>query len=250
MKKSILFLLPLVFLIAGCEQKSTSQSTSESTVTKTTTSHETTTDSKENSKSTDSTKKNSETTSQNSNSSTFSSTALSSTMLSTISNENSTSVSVSSSPQMSESTDNSTNLLSNYSDLQIEYARVWLAVMGTHYKQWLADPSTGFELHVSKSPAGTPVDTYDPGSVVFPTETVTLSGGVGFQGLVVYSSNHNGTITQYQVPSHWQHDETSDHPELVKEKTQKILDEASTISIPTNNPEDIKQLIDVMVIDN
>jgi hypothetical protein len=247
MKKSMLFLLPLVFLIAGCELKSTSQqTTSESTVAKTTTSREVTA----NSKSTDATKKNSETTSQNSNSSSVSSTAPSSTMLSTISNETSTSVSESSSTQMSESTDNPTNLLSNYSDLQIEYARVWLAVMGTHYKQWLDDPSTGFELHVSKSPAGTSVDTYDLGSVVFPTETVTLSGGVGFQGLVVYSSNHNGTITQYQVPSHWQHDETSDHPELVKEKTQKILDEASTISIPTNNPEDIKQLIDVMVIDN
>ncbi|WP_262389374.1 hypothetical protein [Enterococcus lactis] len=53
-------------------------------------------------------------------------------------------------------------------------------MMGTQYKQWLADPSTGFELHVSKSPAGTPIDPYDQGSVAFPAETVILSGNISF----------------------------------------------------------------------
>lgn len=246
MKKRIFILLPLVLLFVGCEQKNTRQSKPHSTVIENTTSREATTDSKTNNESSATTKNSSELVSQTTSSSIVPSTTSSSTVPSTNSSETYASVSESISPQVSDSTD----LLSNYSDLEIEYARVWLAVMGTQYKQWLADPSTGFELHVSKSPAGTPIDPYDQGSVAFPAETVTLSGNISFQGLVVYSSNHNGTITQYPVPSHWQHNETSDHPELVKEKTQKILDEASTVSIPTNTPEGIKQLIDVMVIDN
>ena len=62
--------------------------------------------------------------------------------------------------------------LAGYSDLQIEYARVWLATMGTQYKEWLTDP--GFKLHVTKQPAGTPIDPYDQGSVTYPTETIIL----------------------------------------------------------------------------
>jgi DNA mismatch repair ATPase MutL len=245
MKKIMLLLLPIVFLAAGCQQKNTSQSTAESTVAQSSSSSEKETDSTSANKSSNTEESSSKTETQ-----TTTSSAVQSSAQTTSSSETSAPSSESSNTQSSEPANNTTNLLSNYSDLQIEYARVWLAVMGTQYKQWLADPSTGFELHVTKSPAGTPVDPYDPGSVVFPAETVTLSGGVTFQGLVVYSSNHNGTITQYNVPSHWQHDETSDHPELVKEKTQKILDEASVVSIPTGNPEDVKQLIDVMRIDN
>lgn len=245
MKKIMLLLLPIVFLVAGCEQRNMSQSTAESTVAQSSSSSEKATDSTSANKLSNTEESSSKTETQ-----TTTSSAVQSSAQTTSISETSAPVSESSSTQPSESAAPSTDLLSNYSDLQIEYARVWLAVMGTQYKQWLADPSTGFELHVTKSPAGTPVDPYDAGSAVFPTETVTLSGAISFQGLVVYSSNHNGTITQYNVPSHWQHDETSDHPELVKEKTQKILDEASVVSIPTGNPEDVKQLIDVMRIDN
>ncbi|MGG5358567.1 MULTISPECIES: hypothetical protein [unclassified Enterococcus] len=244
MKKLILLLLPVAFFIAGCNQENTSQSTAESTVAQSSSSSKKATDST-------STNKSSETTqSSKTEAQTTSSSAVQSSAQTTSSSETSAPTSETSSTQSMQPADSSTDLLSNYSDLQIEYARVWLAVMGTQYKQWLTDPDTGFELHVTKSPAGTPVDPYDAGSAAFPTETVTLSGAISFQGLVVYSSNHNGTITQYNVPSHWQHDETSDHPELVQEKTQKIIDEATVISIPTGNPEDVKQLIDVMKIDN
>lgn len=50
------------------------------------------------------------------------------------------------------------------------------------------------------------VNPYDSTSLTFPTETGTLSGEYGYQSLVVYSSNHNGTITCYPVPSHFQGD--------------------------------------------
>lgn len=66
----------------------------------------------------------------------------------------------------------------------------------------------------------------------------------------MYSSNHDGTITSYPVPSHWQMpaDQTS-YPALV-ETTQEIIDNASVVAIPTGNPNDVKQLINVIVMDN
>lgn len=137
------------------------------------------------------------------------------------------------------------NSLEGYSDDQIEYARVWLATMGTGYKTDLAASPEAFELNVYKKPAGTPVNPYVEDSVIFPEETIMLSGKYGYQSLVVYSSNHNGTITQYPVPSHFQNQE-----ENTREGSQKILDDATTISIPTNNPGDTKELINIMHINN
>lgn len=120
--------------------------------------------------------------------------------------------------------------------------------MGTQYKEWLTDP--GFKLHVTKQPVGTPIDSYDQGSVTYPTETIMLSGEYGYQSLVVYSSNHNGTITRYNVPSHWQDPQMAQDPEYARSQTQNILDSAAVIPVPIGNPEDVKQLIDVLVINN
>ncbi|MDT2846593.1 hypothetical protein [Enterococcus thailandicus] len=133
--------------------------------------------------------------------------------------------------------------LAGYSDLQIEYARVWLTFMGA------AIPDD-FELHVHLSPAGQPIDPYDNGSLTYPTETVTLSGKYSYQGLVVYASNHDGTVTRYPTPSHWQMsaDQASD-PEAIRALTQNVLDQATVVPIPTGDSEQVKRLIAVTVID-
>lgn len=133
--------------------------------------------------------------------------------------------------------------LAGYSDLQIEYARVWLTFMSTAI-------SDDFELHVHLNPAGQPIDPYDNGSLTYPSETVTLSGKYSYQGLVVYVSNHDGTVTRYPTPSHWQMpaDKASD-PEAIRALTQNILDQATVVPIPTGDSEQVKRLIAVTVID-
>ncbi|MGM0123889.1 hypothetical protein IGI37_001263 [Enterococcus sp. AZ194] len=135
-----------------------------------------------------------------------------------------------------------TDPLAGYSDLQIEYARVWLATMGTSYKEALKNSE--FELQVRHNPAGSAINPYETNSAVYPEETVTLFGKYGYQSLIVYSSNHDGTITQYPVPSHFQGKNDTN------EESNKILNSTKQVSIPTNNPEDIKELIDVLVIIN
>lgn len=86
--------------------------------------------------------------------------------------------------------------LSDYSAAEIEYARVWLEVIGN---------KTVEELNVSSLPAGEPINAYEPeNSAVYPEEVVVLSGKTMADGTVVYGSNGDGTINWYQVPSHWQ----------------------------------------------
>ncbi len=230
MKKSILLLLPIIILISGCSQNDSTDTTS-------------------------SKKANNESTSSVETSSTDSRTSSAKQVTSSIKKESSTSQSTTTTnsaettiESATQSSVAATDILAGYSDSQIEYARVWLATMGTQYKEWLTDP--GFKLHVTKQPAGTPIDPYDQGSVNYPTETIMLSGEYSYQSLVVYSSNHNGTITRYNVPAHWQDPQMAQDPEYARAQTQNILDSAAVIPVPVGNPEDVKQLIDVLVINN
>ncbi|RSU09718.1 hypothetical protein CBF29_10990 [Vagococcus elongatus] len=140
-------------------------------------------------------------------------------------------------------------MLSGYSDLQIEYARVWLAVMGENFIPYMSSPDFDFNLNVAKIKAGSPIDQYDQGSVSYPEDVTVLSGNMTVEGHVIYSSNHNGTITQYNVPSHWHIDEPyrSDE-EYIRQITQKIVDERHIVEIPAGDPALVRQLIEVMVI--
>ncbi|MGM0110552.1 hypothetical protein [Enterococcus sp. DIV0187] len=141
------------------------------------------------------------------------------------------------------------NPLINYSDEQIEYARVWLAVMGTQYKQELVNP--GFVLNVEHRPAGEAINPSDENSLTYPRETVLLSGKFGYQSLVVYSSNHDGTITRYPTPGHFQYPNvTEEDKAFLKKQEQEILDNATRINIPKGNPNDVIELIGVLEIYN
>ncbi|ALS00055.1 hypothetical protein ATZ33_01240 [Enterococcus silesiacus] len=127
-------------------------------------------------------------------------------------------------------------LLLGYSDDQIEYARVWLTLIGVK-------PS---ELHIDKIAAGSPIDFYDKGSVGYPTDVISLSGAAMADGNVTYSSNHNGTITVYPVPSHWQMTaENANDPEKIRQLTQNILDQARVVSVDVGNPRDVLDLIKI-----
>lgn len=225
MKKILVLMAFLAILLAGCGQKNVSTDVSNDVSKK---AHESTTE--------------------------RSSTKISEESTSTFTTEEkltSTSSEVSTTTKITEATTESSvqlkvdNSLEGYSDDQIEYARVWLATMGTEYKRDLAASQDAFALNVYKQPAGTPVNPYAENSVTFSEDTIMLSGKYGYQSLVVYSSNHDGTITQYPVPSHFQNEE-----ENTREGSQKILDGATTISIPTNNPEEVKELVSVLHVTN
>jgi hypothetical protein len=125
-------------------------------------------------------------------------------------------------------------LLEGYSDDQIEFARVWLKVIGSK-------PS---ELNVKRIPAGTPINQYDKGSLGYPADAVMLYGSYAAEGQVVYTSNHNGTINLYPVPSHWQMPaEIANNPDKIREMTQKIVNEMKVVSVDVGNPRDVRDVI-------
>lgn len=126
------------------------------------------------------------------------------------------------------------SILVGYSDDQIEFARVWLTVIGTKNSA----------LYINRIPAGSPINTYDNGSVGYPTDVISLSGPATADGSVVYSSNHNGTITVYPVPGHWQMPaEIANNPEKIREMTQKVIDDARVVSVDVCNPRDVLDVI-------
>ncbi len=82
-------------------------------------------------------------------------------------------------------------------------------------------------------------------SVTFPEDTVILSAKYAYQSLVVYSSNYDGTITKYPVPGHFQNQE-----ENTREGSQNFGWCYHSSHSYLSNPEDVKELINVMHIDN
>lgn len=127
-------------------------------------------------------------------------------------------------------------ILLGYSDDQIEYARVWLTLIGVK-------PS---ELNAKTITAGTPLNPYDKGSVTYPTDAIMLYGGYSAEGQIVYTSNRNGTINVYPVPSHWQIGaEVANDPEKVRALTQDILDNVRVVTVDVGNPRDVLDLIKI-----
>ena len=127
-------------------------------------------------------------------------------------------------------------LLLGYSDDQIEFARVWLTVIGTKNSA----------LYIDRLPAGSPINIYDKGSVGYPVDVIVFSGPATADGSVVYSSNHKGTITVYPVPGHWQLPiEVVKDPEKIRELTQKVIDDARVVSVDVCNPRDVVDVIRV-----
>jgi hypothetical protein len=84
--------------------------------------------------------------------------------------------------------------LSEYSNEQIEYARVWLQL----------GPNQEIDhLYVHHIPAGTPLNPDDETSVSYPEDVIQLAGSRLVDGSVTYSGNGDGTINIYNVPLRW-----------------------------------------------
>jgi hypothetical protein len=136
------------------------------------------------------------------------------TVSSSIKNQESTSKDVATSSDMKTSDSISSkeerdlpNELLPYSDEEIEYARVWLAVMGEDYLEKIGE--NDFNLNVTFIPKGTLVSEYgNYNKTSWLTDVIRLSGDVSAQGQVIYSSNFDGTVTTYpNAPSHWPYSE-------------------------------------------
>lgn len=84
--------------------------------------------------------------------------------------------------------------LSQFSNEQIEYARVWLQLGANQEIDG---------LYVRHIPAGTLLNPNDDTSASYPEDVIQLAGSRLVDGSVTYSGNGDGTINVYNVPLRW-----------------------------------------------
>ncbi|CAN7527776.1 hypothetical protein [Rossellomorea sp. LjRoot5] len=122
--------------------------------------------------------------------------------------------------------------LSTYPSEKIEYARVWLQVIGNGDIE---------ELNVRQISAGEQLNPYDDTSVAYPEDVIVLSGKAMADGTVTYSGNGDGTINVYDVPSHWPSSEQIE--ESMEEYTQGIVDDTEKVSVDAGDEQEVVELI-------
>lgn len=124
-----------------------------------------------------------------------------------------------------------------YSDEEVEYARVWL--------DYVNGPNPP-QLTVTFDKEGdfiSPYAEYD--NLVYPEDVTVLLGEYGADGMVTYSSNGDGTINVYDVPSHWH--QQSD--EAFNEAAEEVLETVKKKEVPTGNDEQVLSILENMIID-
>lgn len=128
------------------------------------------------------------------------------------------------------------DVLSKYTDEQIEYARVW-NTLGVN--QEIA------ELNILKIPAGTLIYPGDINSPTYPYDTIQLRGSRLIDGIITYKSNHDGSIDAYTIPARW---EDSIKEELTEEFIQSLIDNRKNVQVEVGNSDDIEKLINLQII--
>jgi hypothetical protein len=134
--------------------------------------------------------------------------------------------------QVQEESDTTKDPLATYPSEKIEYARVWLEVIGNGDVE---------ELNVRHISAGEQMNPYDDKSVAYPEDVIVLTGKASADGIVTYSGNGDGTINVYDVPSHWPSSEQIE--ESMEEYTQGIVDDTKKISVDAGDEEEVVGLI-------
>ena len=133
--------------------------------------------------------------------------------------------------------DEESDALGEFSSEEIEYARVWLQIVGNTDTE---------ELNVWHSSAGEQVNIYDDDSVDYPEDVISLGGKIMADGEVTYSGNGDGSINLYDVPSHWPNHKQIDIS--MGEYTKEIIKNTKLIYIEPGDDEEVISLIEKLDI--
>ena len=125
--------------------------------------------------------------------------------------------------------------LNDYSNEEIEYARIWLQLGANQELD---------HLYAKKIPAVTPLNPDDESSAVYPEEVIQLTGTRLVDGSITYSSNGDGTINLYTVPLRWDGVYSAG-----EEFYRDLLDQTKQVSIEPNVEEDIIEFIQLLTIE-
>ncbi|AMB96496.1 hypothetical protein [Aerococcus urinae] len=127
------------------------------------------------------------------------------------------------------------NLLAAYDPLAIEYARIWLQL----------GPNQNAEaINVHIIPQGTLINPYLAKGAKYPETVTQLAGNRLVDGVVTYSSNHDGTINLYNIPLRFDLPDFSAIPESTYiNETYKMAQTTKQIAVDPNQPDQVIQTI-------
>jgi len=126
------------------------------------------------------------------------------------------------------------DVLSGYSAEQILAAKVWLTKFGS------VDSSV-ISLAVEYCSAGSEMAPV-AGSVTFPRDVMIASALPMAGGRVTYANNNDGTVTIYDVPSHFQ-DPQFQNEEYGRQFTQNIIDTAYSMTLKEFSNQQLKTFL-------
>lgn len=122
--------------------------------------------------------------------------------------------------------------LSQYSNEQIEFARIWSQL----------GPNQELDgLYVRKIPAGTQLNPDDETSASYPDDVIQLAGSRLVDGSITYSSNGNGTINVYNVPLRWDGNSPAGEKSYID-----IIEDTELVYVESGNDEEIIKLIKLL----
>lgn len=132
--------------------------------------------------------------------------------------------------------DDDTDSLSEFSNEQIEFARVWLQ---------LGPNQEVNELNVKHITAGELINPHDDTSASYPEDVIQLSGSRLVDGSVTYSGNGDGTVNVYHVPLKWESPAEVDE-DFMKRYTKDLIESTTLVAIDPGDDQKVIQLIDIL----
>ncbi|MBP3950117.1 hypothetical protein [Bacillus suaedae] len=126
--------------------------------------------------------------------------------------------------------------LFQFSNEQIEYARVWLQ---------LGPNQEIDELNIRFIRAGEPLNPEDETSANYPEDVIQLAGSRLVDGSVTYSGNGDGTINVYNVPLRWD----GQYP-AGEEFYREIIENTKLVEVDIGEDEAIIKLIKLQNVQN
>ncbi|WP_242449453.1 hypothetical protein [Staphylococcus petrasii] len=128
---------------------------------------------------------------------------------------------------------------SNVNKNSREYlAKIWLTARSDNHNIFDKDDHTYTPIDMS----GEPLNPYnEKASELYPDGAIVLSPSYTYLGHVVFKDNNDGTVTFYDVPSHFQ-DHRWDEDDYSRSETAKILNNARTVDIANPSEDDIQEV--------
>lgn len=139
--------------------------------------------------------------------------------------------------ELDQNDEKETASLDSYSGEEIEYARVWMQFM---------EVQDITELNVNKVSVGTPINPHVDKSSNYPEDVVILTSDMTANGIITYSSNGDGTINIYPIPSQFPPEEFIQEEEGMdmQEYTQYLTDNTEKMDVAPLDDDKVAEFLD------